>query len=139
MGPSGFVWRTPMSAWYVDLFHLLACVRCTELVSLRILMRCDNTQIMPLKLRDAITMDWQAKEFANRDGTPRRCHGCGSKAKADLSKCGRCALFCYCNRDCQTNGWQDHKKFCKVLKDENVKKVLMLDFENTDDGVISFS
>ncbi|KAI1347682.1 hypothetical protein F5Y01DRAFT_294534 [Xylaria sp. FL0043] len=95
--------------------------------------------IIPLKLRDAITMNRQAKEFVNRDGTPRRCHGCGSKAKADLSKCGRCELFRYCNRDCQTNGWQDHKKFCKVLKDENVKKILMLDFENADDGVISFS
>ncbi|KAI0424549.1 hypothetical protein F5Y09DRAFT_324120 [Xylaria sp. FL1042] len=94
--------------------------------------------IIPLKLRDVISMNRQSIEFVNRDGTPRKCHGCG-KAKENLSKCARCALFHYCNRECQMNGWADHKKFCKVLNDENVKKMLLLDYDNADDGLVSFS
>ncbi|KAI8624396.1 hypothetical protein F5Y19DRAFT_318158 [Xylariaceae sp. FL1651] len=99
----------------------------------------DEVVIMPLNLHHALAMNKQAIESVNRDGTPRKCHGCG-EVKDNLNKCGRCGLFHYCNRNCQEKGWNDkaHKKFCKVLKDENVKTMLSMDYTNYGGGGISF-
>ncbi|KAI1422028.1 hypothetical protein F5Y12DRAFT_800153 [Xylaria sp. FL1777] len=96
-----------------------------------------ESMIIPLELSDAITMNKQAVEFVNRDGTSRKCHGCG-EVKANLDKCGRCMLFHYCNQECQRKGWDEHKKFCKILKNENVKKMLALDYADISDGPIHF-
>ncbi|GAP88519.1 putative set domain protein [Rosellinia necatrix] len=97
----------------------------------------DKILIMPLSLDNALAMNEQAVEFVNRDATPRKCHGCG-EAKQELDKCARCALFHYCNRECQTKGWDSHKKYCKALKDENIKKMLLFDHDNLNGSQISF-
>lgn len=110
-------------------------------------------------------MNEQAVEFVDRNCAARKCHGCG-EVKDKLDKCARCELFHYCNRvshlilrtkgallyalikhaeyllmslkECQTKGWDNHKKYCKVLKDENVKKMLLLDYNTFTGGQVSF-
>ncbi|KAI1818994.1 hypothetical protein F4861DRAFT_534809 [Xylaria intraflava] len=97
----------------------------------------DTVLIMPLKLEEALAMNRLAIEFVNRDGTPRKCHACG-KVKENLSQCGRCVLFGYCDRECQVKAWDDHKKFCKVLKDVNVRSLMLMDFNQTWDSILAF-
>ncbi|KAF8993260.1 hypothetical protein BDZ89DRAFT_1172761 [Hymenopellis radicata] len=43
----------------------------------------------------------------------RRCQNCDT-ATAD-AKCSRCHCAWYCNRDCQTAHWKDHKEMCIAL------------------------
>jgi hypothetical protein len=43
-----------------------------------------------------------------------RCHTCHSTAEP-LMKCSRCSRAMYCNRDCQREDYNVHKKMCKQL------------------------
>ncbi|KAI1168064.1 hypothetical protein F5B18DRAFT_600129 [Nemania serpens] len=99
--------------------------------------KTEKVLIIPLRLRDVLVMNEQAVEFVDRNCAARKCHGCG-EVKDKLDKCARCELFHYCNRECQTKGWDNHKKYCKVLKDENVKKMLLLDYNTFTGGQVSF-
>ncbi|KAI0160836.1 hypothetical protein GGR52DRAFT_586189 [Hypoxylon sp. FL1284] len=92
----------------------------------------DGVMILPLAFQDVIKMNEQVIAYTPADGAQRRCHGCG-EAKQDLGKCARCTLFYY------SEGWfeEDHNKFCKVLRDENVQRMHFLDYGNYD-GNISF-
>ncbi|KAI1180095.1 hypothetical protein F4777DRAFT_530936 [Nemania sp. FL0916] len=97
----------------------------------------DKVLTIPLSLKNALAMNKQAIEFVNRDGTPLKCHGC-NEIKTGLGKCARCELFCYCDRECQAEGWDDHKKYCKALKDKNIRKMLLLDYATRANGPVSF-
>lgn len=97
----------------------------------------DKVLVMPIPLKDALSMNKQTSEFVKRDAMPLKCHGC-DEVRDNLDKCGRCALFHYCNRECQMKGWDSHKQYCKVLKDENVKKLLLLDYDIVGHNQISF-
>ena len=63
-----------------------------------------------------------------------RCHGCRKYLVEDpklepkeneikiLKKCTKCTLAKYCDRKCQIDDWNSHKKFCKhvsILSEEN--------------------
>eukprot|EP01117_Protostelium_nocturnum_P002952 TRINITY_DN13887_c0_g1_i1.p1 TRINITY_DN13887_c0_g1~~TRINITY_DN13887_c0_g1_i1.p1 ORF type:complete len:197 (+),score=77.89 TRINITY_DN13887_c0_g1_i1:81-671(+) len=41
----------------------------------------------------------------------KECNKCGKKGLG-LSKCSRCKLVFYCNRDCQSKDWATHKANC---------------------------
>ncbi|KAI1149017.1 hypothetical protein F4825DRAFT_464445 [Nemania diffusa] len=94
----------------------------------------DKVLIIPLQLNDVLAMNKEVIEFVNRDGTPRKCHGCG-QTRDRFDKCGRCEMFYYCNR---VKGWDTHKRYCRSLKDKNVKKMLLLDYTTIDNGAVSF-
>ncbi|KAI1488120.1 hypothetical protein F5X96DRAFT_105872 [Biscogniauxia mediterranea] len=98
----------------------------------------DQVIIIPLKLDEVLAMNGQAVEHTVAPGTPQKCHACG-EAKENMNKCARCLMFYYCGQDCQAKGWNEkgHKKYCKVLKDENVKTLHFLDY-STYQADISF-
>ena len=44
------------------------------------------------------------------------CNRTEEKSGPALSKCSRCKIFYYCNRDCQVKHWNEgHKKTCKAI------------------------
>ena len=40
------------------------------------------------------------------------CHASGTAEQQIDLKCALCRVARYCNRDCQTNHWKDHKAHC---------------------------
>eukprot|EP00918_Siedleckia_nematoides_P007511 GHVU01016305.1.p1 GENE.GHVU01016305.1~~GHVU01016305.1.p1 ORF type:complete len:266 (+),score=15.07 GHVU01016305.1:361-1158(+) len=51
-------------------------------------------------------------------GTENQCWGCGGKPEGGgaTSKCSRCDVAQYCNRECQARDWEaSHKQQCKVM------------------------
>ena len=48
-----------------------------------------------------------------------KCHACGAipAPGSKLQACSRCKKGCYCNRDCQTADWPEHKAVCKMLQE----------------------
>ncbi|KAI1467719.1 uncharacterized protein F4812DRAFT_459823 [Daldinia caldariorum] len=96
-------------------------------------------QIIPLSFKEVLEMNKQVIQYIVAEGTQRKCHGCDS-LKENLNGCGRCTLFHYCNKDCQTKAWseKDHKKLCKVLSREDVRRMHFLKY-GTYDGAISFA
>ncbi|KAI2637383.1 hypothetical protein GGS21DRAFT_549457 [Xylaria nigripes] len=92
-----------------------------------------NVIIFPLPLKEALAMNDEAIQFLKRDTSPRKCHGCGVKPREEalfrlFGRCGACNLFSYCSRDCQLNAWSSHKKFCKVLRVPEVKRMLLMNY-----------
>lgn len=50
--------------------------------------------------------------------THRFCAECGTPEfvlPRPLSACGRCCISWYCSKECQSNAWEEHKKFCSPL------------------------
>ncbi|KAI1104093.1 hypothetical protein F4804DRAFT_308215 [Jackrogersella minutella] len=99
----------------------------------------DEVLILPLKLAEVFAMNKEIVKYTPTDGAPRKCQSCGEE-KENLLKCGRCASAYYCNKDCQATGWNEnnHKKFCKVLKDKNVDWMQFLNY-GVYDANISFT
>ncbi|KAI0844401.1 hypothetical protein F5Y00DRAFT_199390 [Daldinia vernicosa] len=99
----------------------------------------DEVLIIPLGFKDVIKMNEQVLKYAVGEGTQRKCHGCDD-VKENLNTCARCALFNYCDKDCQTKAWteKEHKKFCKTLSREDIKLMHFLKYE-TYDASISFA
>ncbi|TDZ24912.1 Histone-lysine N-methyltransferase SMYD1 [Colletotrichum orbiculare MAFF 240422] len=79
--------------------------------------------VIPGSLSNIFRINEQLLSLQNSTGT--RCHACG-KSPEKLLKCGGCGYYHYCNADCQKNGWneKEHKTDCRVLRDENFKKLL---------------
>ncbi|KAI1128546.1 hypothetical protein F5Y10DRAFT_174091 [Nemania abortiva] len=117
----------------VAIFYPLAHAFLDGTVGVRV-EEIDKVLILPLSLSEVLAMNKQVVEFVNRDSKPRKCHGCG-EVKDKLDKCAQCGLFHYCNR---TNGWGSHKKYCKPLKDQNVRKMVLLDYTTMEGGQVSF-
>ncbi|RYP24228.1 hypothetical protein DL765_000723 [Monosporascus sp. GIB2] len=104
--------------------------------------RVENTNsvlIMPLKMDEVMAMNKEVIEYTPAEGAPRRCHTCG-EAKEGLDRCGGCTLFSYCNKECQAKAWNEkgHKRFCKALKNKNVRDMHFLDYDDCSD-CIAFS
>jgi len=55
--------------------------------------------------------------FSNSSPT---CDSCGAEPQKLLS-CGACNLAHYCNKQCQVNGWNKHKKDCKRARKRKKK------------------
>ncbi|KAI1767765.1 hypothetical protein GGR53DRAFT_480560 [Hypoxylon sp. FL1150] len=98
----------------------------------------DEVLIIPLGISDVIKMNEQVIEYTPGKGNPRKCHGC-DEVKQGLNMCASCTIFYYCNKDCQTKAWceKDHKKHCKVLKDENIRYMNFLKYSSYA-GSVSF-
>lgn len=47
-----------------------------------------------------------------------KCYGCNKEKAAceRLNKCSACKAITYCSKECQTNHWNEHKQFCKMIK-----------------------
>ncbi|OTA55565.1 hypothetical protein K449DRAFT_387944 [Hypoxylon sp. EC38] len=90
----------------------------------------DEVLIIPLELNDVVEMNKEVVKYIPVGNAQRKCHGCDIE-KEDLNKCGGCTLFHYCNKDCQSKAWNEkgHKKFCKVLKEKNVRDMHFLKYE----------
>lgn len=43
----------------------------------------------------------------------QECDHCHAKSKKKLHKCGGCSKAFYCNKKCQHDHWEQHKKCCK--------------------------
>ncbi|XDG05033.1 hypothetical protein ABKA04_004648 [Annulohypoxylon sp. FPYF3050] len=99
----------------------------------------DEVIIIPLKLSEVFAMNKESIKYAASEGNPQKCHSC-DKTKDNLLKCAACESAYYCNKDCQSEGWKDksHKRFCKALKDKNVKWMQFLNYKEFD-GCVSFS
>jgi hypothetical protein len=53
----------------------------------------------------------------------RMCHWC-TKVNVDLSRCSRCGTTFYCDRSCQKNDYNRHKKWCGKTR-EQVRELLI--------------
>ena len=52
-----------------------------------------------------------------------KCMSCQtSKRRDEMSMCSQCKVALYCQRECQLNHWQSHKKQCKALAKERKEK-----------------
>ncbi|KAL8356723.1 hypothetical protein RB601_001843 [Gaeumannomyces tritici] len=87
-------------------------------------------KIFPVQLRDLFTLSDKVQQYAGAVNGERTCQGCGRKATT-LSKCGKCTLFWYCDKECQTMAWKNkgHKADCKLLKDRDLQMLLSLNKE----------
>ncbi|KAI1456287.1 hypothetical protein F4805DRAFT_433112 [Annulohypoxylon moriforme] len=99
----------------------------------------DEVIIIPLSLAEVFAMNKEVVKYVPTDGAPQKCYSC-NETTDKLLKCGGCESAFYCNKECQTTGWKDknHKRFCKVLKDKNVKWMQYLNY-GVYNGSISFS
>ncbi|KAM4719214.1 LOW QUALITY PROTEIN: histone-lysine N-methyltransferase Smyd1-like [Anableps anableps] len=73
------------------------------------------------------------------------CHSC-FRRQANLHRCAQCRFAHYCNRTCQTAGWDDHKQECAAIRksgmapNENVRLAAQLLWRrNKDQGLASDS
>lgn len=84
----------------------------------------ENEQIIPASLEKLLGMSERlvkAREDVRQERQEDRvrCQSCDRKAsEEELSKCKGCNEVWYCNKECQTVGWNEkgHKGECKVLK-----------------------
>jgi len=49
-------------------------------------------------------------------GAETKCAACGS-AGTELKRCLRCNEVSYCNKDCQTQDWKEHKQRCGAMRE----------------------
>ncbi|KAK4207167.1 hypothetical protein QBC37DRAFT_239295, partial [Rhypophila decipiens] len=70
--------------------------------------------------------------------TETACHGCDAQ-KTSMQKCGRCSMFYYCDKNCQTAAWngKGHKKDCKIIKNCGLRAMFSLDWSHFD-GYLGF-
>ena len=47
------------------------------------------------------------------------CDGCSNKG---VLRCGNCKMVKYCGKECQIKDWKKHKKVCKEMKAERLRK-----------------
>ncbi len=98
-------------------------------------------------LNDLFSLSDRVQQYAGEVNGVKTCHGCGRKSET-LKACGRCTMFWYCDKACgstsrahdltvltlsddqacQTSAWGDkgHKGDCKLLKDPDLRGLLLL-------------
>ncbi|KAF4511545.1 hypothetical protein G6O67_003329 [Ophiocordyceps sinensis] len=94
----------------------------------------DNVKIFPMALDEMLRLSDRVQQYATEDNGEKACQGCDRKSSS-LSRCAKCTLFSYCDRDCQAVAWNEkgHKADCKVLRDADFQGLLRLDWEVFDD------
>ncbi|KAI1382918.1 uncharacterized protein F4822DRAFT_434848 [Hypoxylon trugodes] len=85
---------------------------------------------------EVLEMNKEVIKYTPTEGAKQKCYSC-DETKDNLNMCAGCKTFHYCNKDCQTKAWKGkgHKKVCRVLKDDNVKKIRFLNYGVFDGGV----
>lgn len=80
----------------------------------------DTVSVIPASLKALQELGPEEEKYSvARPITQWKCHGCdASKPPDQMSRCGRCKIYAYCSKECQTKGWteRNHKTICKVLR-----------------------
>ncbi|KAG6250033.1 hypothetical protein E4U23_001709 [Claviceps purpurea] len=99
----------------------------------------EMTKIFPISLAKMLALNNQVKTFSIRQQNGvRTCHGCGNNSAASsMKRCGMCLSFWYCNRECQTAGWNTkaHKADCKFLRDPDLRGLFLIKWDEVQDFV----
>ncbi|KAF9880570.1 hypothetical protein CkaCkLH20_01612 [Colletotrichum karsti] len=84
-------------------------------------------RVFPVKMAEVFRVNDELCTYWDSRESPKKCHACG-KQDSSLVKCGRCGFYYYCNKDCQTTGWNQkgHKAACRVLKDANLRALVRI-------------
>ncbi|KAF4891654.1 hypothetical protein CGCF415_v009683 [Colletotrichum fructicola] len=84
-------------------------------------------RVFPVKLAGLFRINSDLCAYTGPLGTLKKCHSCG-KEDPSVVKCGRCGLYYYCNKDCQTLEWNQkgHKEACRALKDPNLRALFKI-------------
>ncbi|KAF7862620.1 hypothetical protein EAF04_007493 [Stromatinia cepivora] len=94
-------------------------------------------KIFPLSLQELFALNDLVQQFSKKINGVRKCHGCG-KESAAMEQCKRCLMFWYCDRACQTVGWNQkgHKDDCKIFKNHpDLRRMFLLDWKKYDPHV----
>ncbi|KAI8710891.1 MYND-type zinc finger protein samB [Fusarium sp. LHS14.1] len=91
----------------------------------------DVLKIFPVSLEELLLLSDKVQTHATIVNGMRTCQGCDKKA-ASLKKCAKCGFFWYCNKSCQTVGWNGngHKADCKLLRDPDLRGLFLLKWDN---------
>ncbi|GFH52600.1 hypothetical protein CTEN210_09076 [Chaetoceros tenuissimus] len=70
--------------------------------------------------------DGKNDEFERYRNVNIHCGYCKKEEPEDtlFSRCTKCKMIYYCNRDCQVKGWKHHKSVCKALPKTSLKEPL---------------
>ncbi|KAF7955659.1 hypothetical protein EAE96_004585 [Botrytis aclada] len=96
-------------------------------------------QIFPISMPHLIALKDLTQKFSTKRETDnaRTCHGCG-KMSSSMVRCGGCSSFWYCNKKCQTNGWnKGHKNDCKILKNTELRGMFLMKWDEFN-GIVKF-
>ncbi|KAB8240515.1 hypothetical protein BDV35DRAFT_118881 [Aspergillus flavus] len=95
-----------------------------------------RVKIFPTSLQDLLGLSDQIQHISADSDGRSNCHGCG-KRSAPMKKCSKCSFFWYCNKTCQTRGWNEkrHKISCKLLQDNDLRGIFLLDWAQVDNRI----
>ncbi|KAK3353830.1 hypothetical protein B0T25DRAFT_545443 [Lasiosphaeria hispida] len=96
-----------------------------------------TVQIIPMKLAELLALSDRVQKYSSQ-GSEMTCHSCDER-KPSMQRCGRCSMFWYCDKNCQTAGWHSkgHKNECKIIKSCGLRAMFSLDW-NKFDGFLGF-
>ncbi|RDA95113.1 hypothetical protein CP533_2140 [Ophiocordyceps camponoti-saundersi (nom. inval.)] len=95
----------------------------------------ETIKMFPVSIDAMLQLNDRLQEFCIvKDDALHTCHNCQRKA-IQMLRCGKCTLFYYCNKECQVAAWTDkgHKEDCKLLRDPELRDLLLLDYESFGD------
>ncbi|KAK0624286.1 hypothetical protein B0T14DRAFT_565569 [Immersiella caudata] len=87
-------------------------------------------KIVPASLNELLSLSDKVGRYSTWQTGGRTCHGCDEK-RVDLQKCARCGMFWYCNKSCQTTGWQSkgHKRDCNLIRENGLQAMFLMDWD----------
>ncbi|KAK0743501.1 hypothetical protein B0T18DRAFT_490216 [Schizothecium vesticola] len=90
-----------------------------------------TVKIIPMTLAELLALSDRVGKYSIPQGDGMNCHGCDER-KASLMKCGRCSMFWYCDKTCQTHGWANkgNKNDCKVIRTYGLRAMFLLDWNH---------
>ena len=84
-----------------------------KLIPLKVSVLTTNMKHINLMSRTiGVNDDPEAIEKMLNSDTKYTCASCGKMAKK-MSRCTKCKMSYYCNRECQKKNWKLHKRICK--------------------------
>ena len=75
-----------------------------------------SSEIVAKKVESKSTEESSLKEKKTKKVKTCALPSCGTvETDKKFKKCGRCRQVTYCDRECQTNHWAQHKKVCQEV------------------------
>ena len=73
------------------------------------------------------SMDRDTQDLEEERNVNIHCGFCKKEEPEDVlfSRCAKCKMVYYCNKDCQVKGWKHHKRVCKALPKTSLKEPLL--------------
>ncbi|KAK4445231.1 SET domain-protein [Podospora aff. communis PSN243] len=86
-------------------------------------------KIVTAPLNELMALSDRVGRYSTWQAGGRTCHGCDEKKVVDLQKCAGCGMFWYCDKTCQTTGWQSkgHKRDCKLIRENGLRAMFLTD------------